>query len=340
MYSDLQADDGAELLRGDQTMPLQRWRVRQFYGDILRLFRKHKCRYLIDLGDTTDNRNTLQIPILSEVSAGLWSVNPNPICSFKLIGNHEQLYKHGGVNSAAFYWKHHYVTTDRCIVDLGRGRPVVVLASFPDNEEELAGWLAATGTRLKDRKTLLLGHFQVKGCQMSKGTSEHGLDSNMLEMFTLSLLGHVHKPQQIGQLNAHYVGSPFQQDYGEAGEDKRVGLLDLETLKLTWLRLPSHYPAYCELSAEEFKNLGELGEDRITVALRDATEAESFYADPRSSLVRPSLLHFQTKPAETRPMAAAERFDPTTLVSQYSAEHPLEGFTEAELIAEGTSILA
>jgi exonuclease SbcD len=42
-----------------------------------------------------------------------------------------------------------------------------------------------------------------------------------------SALGHIHKPQQVSGRDAHYVGSPIQLDYGEAGEEKSSIVVDV-----------------------------------------------------------------------------------------------------------------
>jgi len=40
-------------------------------------------------------------------------------------------------------------------------------------------------------------------------------------------LGHLHRPQAVGQLTVRYAGSPLQLDFGEAGEAKSVTLVDV-----------------------------------------------------------------------------------------------------------------
>jgi DNA repair exonuclease SbcCD nuclease subunit len=52
-------------------------------------------------------------------------------------------------------------------------------------------------------------------------------DDPALKKYKLIFSGHVHKPQQIG--NVVYVGSMYQTDFGEADEQKRFCVLDPDT---------------------------------------------------------------------------------------------------------------
>jgi len=57
--------------------------------------------------------------------------------------------------------------------------------------------------------------YTVSGLQFPLGTQ-------------YAALGHVHKPQAVGEtVNAHYPGSVLQLDFGEAGEQKQVNLVEV-----------------------------------------------------------------------------------------------------------------
>jgi DNA repair exonuclease SbcCD nuclease subunit len=229
------------------------------------------------------------------------------------------------------------VVPGRSVVDLGEGKPVVVLVAYPAKHEELSGWLNEVAGKLSDRKTLLLGHFQVAGSRLSNGQLAAGVSPEVVSEFTLALLGHVHKPQQVRQ-GCFYVGSPFQQNFGEAGEEKRVALLDLETLQLDWLKLPSRYPVYKKVSAAEFEKLADnLWEDRFEVTLTSADEAERFYAHPKSGQVQTSLLHFASTTAAPANSPLSD-LSTDNLLRMYAKEHGLQGFTEDELVEAGAAL--
>ena len=89
VFSDLQAGEGSdsERLRANPAIPLQRWRVEQFYADLKTLYDRHGCKYLIDLGDTTDDRKSLPVPTIGAIMSGLNAIRPDPKLSIKLIAS-------------------------------------------------------------------------------------------------------------------------------------------------------------------------------------------------------------------------------------------------------------
>jgi len=100
------------------------------------------------------------------------------------------------------------------------------------------------------------------------------------------MLGHVHKPQSIHK-NVHYVGSPFQQDWGESGENKRVGIVDVFSVKVEWIPIEG-FPQYLSVNVTEFAELcTPETEDRFKVVLRSQKEAAKFYALPLAHRAEP-----------------------------------------------------
>lgn len=85
---------------------------------------------------------------------------------------------------------------------------------------------------------MLMAHATMDGAVPSG--SERTMQFDLMNAYTLSplqlpreaqyvALGHVHKPQQSGEVPlAHYPGSVIQLDFGEAGEKKQVNLVEVE----------------------------------------------------------------------------------------------------------------
>lgn len=80
---------------------------------------------------------------------------------------------------------------------------------------------------------LYAAHLHVSGAHLSGSerlvhvSETHAAESSGLPMVSYSALGHIHKPQQVPGRDAHYVGSPLQLDYGEAGEAKSSIVIDV-----------------------------------------------------------------------------------------------------------------
>ncbi len=270
---------------------LQLHRVKKFYWDLHAVYVEHGCSGLVDLGDTTDDRTSIGISTLDAVAEGLEAF-PFSDYSFKIIGNHEQLMKNGSISTYRFYKPFFKVVPGFEKVHIGGVDTDLLLCSYPSADEDVVKWLYKTRSA---KRAVLFGHFKMRGCQMASGTAVDGVDASALSHVKIGLLGHIHKPQTIGKI--HYVGSPFQQDFGEAGETKRVAVVDLEKLSVAWVSLPG-FPVYTTVSLQEFTaRCTEETEDRFKVVLRSVAESEKFYAHPLSKRAVDVVYEFGVAPA-------------------------------------------
>ena len=92
------------------------------------------------------------------------------------------------------------------------------------------------GAFRKDTANILLAHVLIDGVSVGPESGERPLhmgDTYALKLQRLpdtiqyAALGHVHKPQEFRLANAHYCGSLLQCDFGEAGQKKRVNLVEV-----------------------------------------------------------------------------------------------------------------
>lgn len=98
----------------------------------------------------------------------------------------------------------------------------------------------ALGERASDDGvTVLAGHFMVGGVKVRTGIPRGERDLHIGEAYAATeqavprsvdyvALGHIHAPQPVpgAPVPAEYAGSLLQLDFGEAGEDKRVVIVD------------------------------------------------------------------------------------------------------------------
>lgn len=277
VYSDLQATEGHERLHCDPTRPLQRERVAAFYEILKSLYERHKCDCLWDLGDTLDDRSSIPVPTIDTVCAGL-SQFPAAQWNIKLVGNHEQFVRSTELHSGKLFSPYFAVVDTNQAYSTGEG--VRILAcSYPANDADTVAWIREQRKQVKKtkEKVILLGHFQAVGCMTNSGQLMTGIPKEELAWVNLGLLGHIHKPQTLTG-NVHYIGSPFQQDWGEAEEGKRVAIVDTSSLTIEWVPIEG-FPRYLQVGLKEFKELATAeSEDRFKVQLRSQDEATEFYA--------------------------------------------------------------
>jgi len=87
-------------------------------------------------------------------------------------------------------------------------------------------WNDKTFNRIKNGKDdYLVAHFGLNEAELNSGISiVSDLGLNDIKQYKTALLGHYHKPQEVG--NVVYVGSPIQLDWGEKNEEKRFLIVD------------------------------------------------------------------------------------------------------------------
>ncbi len=145
----------------------------------------------------------------------------------------------------------------------------------------------------KNRRHVLLTHFFVTGEQgeipeLSDSESDvnvGGLDNvsaGLFRSFDYVALGHIHRPQHIGQGNVYYAGAPLKYSFGEALNEKSVNLVELGkdrevTIKKVPLK-PLHEMRCIKgklqdlMSREVLEELGAAKEDYVQATLTDREE--------------------------------------------------------------------
>jgi hypothetical protein len=313
VYSDLQATDGHERCFNSPGLSLQQWRVQKFYTDLYRVYQDHGCSALWDLGDTTDDRSSVPVPTIDAVITGLRPF-PNQRLNIKLIGNHEQYLRDTSVHIGRLF-ESKFEVIDKVFVDVVDEETVLICCAYPETDAKLVAWLSETQYKYRNMRQVLLGHFQVAGCELQTGTAVTGVPKSLLRKFQLGLLGHIHKPQELVE-NVYYVGSPFQQNFGEANEDKRVGIVDLKTLAVEWIEL-SGYPVYSTVEFSEFKKyaIGH-SEDRFKVILRSPEESQEFFAHPLAGRVEP-IYDYKLSSGQSEELNAGRSWTSLDVMARY-----------------------
>lgn len=105
------------------------------------------------------------------------------------------------------------------------------------NGEAVEKMLAAEEKKEEGRR-VLVSHFFVTDCgrepELSDGeTTIHvgGLDNveaSLFDGFDYVALGHIHKPQRIGEKQIYYAGAPLAYSFSEAGRTKTVNLVEIK----------------------------------------------------------------------------------------------------------------
>jgi DNA repair exonuclease SbcCD nuclease subunit len=186
-------------------------------------------------GDIYDDRHHLGVDVVDATCETILGVAKE---NFVLInvGNHDQFLKDGSIHSLRMFHgrKHIKVVPNEGAIYMDyQGTCQLAVHPYTEDQEKLRQFvkLAADTAEGCPLPTFLVLHQGVQGAVLSNGEVDStglGLKYLKADKFAAVVLGHYHKPQAVGGQNIFYVGSPYQVNAGEAGEEKRFLVWDGE----------------------------------------------------------------------------------------------------------------
>lgn len=162
---------------------------------------------IIHLGDFFDNRRALNVKTLNYAHQ-IAKILENFECWF-VRGNHDQYFKNEPFPHSLIVFKKYpniHIVEESYIIDLD-----IPIGLVPWNEE------------FKHLDCfILMGHFDINGFKMNDGfIQRHGRwNQKDFRGFKLVLSGHFHMPNSDPNNHIYYLGSPFQQNFGDAGSKR------------------------------------------------------------------------------------------------------------------------
>lgn len=128
--------------------------------------------------------------------------------------------------------------------------------------------------QIANKDLIAFGHFEVSGFDFGNGhLCEDGIITHDdFKQFKRVISGHFHKLQQTG--NFTYIGTPFSHSFGEANQDKALGIYTLDDDRLTLV--PTEFPRHLSI--------------KIDLSKKNATEKlEQFLDGNGNNLIRVQL---------------------------------------------------
>lgn len=183
---------------------------------------------LIVNGDLFDDRFKLDIDVLDGAVETIFEAAESCMVIIS-VGNHDQFLRDGRIHSLRMFQgrTNIYVVPLDGVMNLPDAENTCEFCIFPfteDMEKVKAFVEAAVLSRHASLPTFLVLHEPVQAALLGNGSVDStGLPIAALhpDKFEAVILGHYHRPQQILDTNVHYVGSPYQVDAGERGDEKR-----------------------------------------------------------------------------------------------------------------------
>ena len=198
---------------------------------------EHDIKVVFDLGDTFDRRKYVNYLTLQKGREFLFDELAKRNIDFHaLIGNHDTYYTNmNDVNSMNLLlndYKNFTLYQDKAEhITFGSTKFLMLPWLTKENIEENLKIVSESDAHI------LLGHLEVKGFEMMKGTvNTHGQDMSLFKHFESVYSGHFHHPSRHS--NIEYLGAPYEMTWSDYGGSRGFHIFDTETRELVKIENP------------------------------------------------------------------------------------------------------
>lgn len=207
----------------------------RFYNDIFfPTLKEYNVKSILDLGDTTDNRKYIEFDTIDSIRTNYY----DKLTDYEihtLVGNHQSFYKDTNkINSPSLLLKDYdnvKVYSNPTTIKIHN----LSIDVFPwlnkNNINQLYSVIKNSSS------SLAVGHLEFRGGLMHPGSyCEDGFTPNVFNKYKKVLTGHFHFRNVLE--NIHYIGNPYQLNFGDCGADRGFVILNTDNLELTYINNP------------------------------------------------------------------------------------------------------
>lgn len=227
-----------------------------FYDDIFFPYLKTSgINTVFHLGDLVDRRKYINFNTLNRLRNDFLDPISKAVDKFVIIaGNHDTFYKDtNNLNSLTELlgqyrnFETYLEPTEYSLFEPNKGKEVITkILLLPwicrENQD------ASLKMLKKSKAEICFGHLQLQGFEMHKGSyAETGLNKETFDKFNTVCTGHFHHKSDYD--NIHYLGCPFQMDWGDYGDTKGFHVFDTETHALTFI--PNPYSLFHKIEYDD-----------------------------------------------------------------------------------------
>jgi Calcineurin-like phosphoesterase len=228
---------------------------KKFYTDVFfPELKKRNISIVIDLGDTFDNRKSIDFLSLAKSKEMFYEPIKNMgIKIHMLVGNHTAFYKNTNeINTPELLLKEYQnIVTYREVTDIELDGLQITMLPWINSENEKKVMHHIGQSKAK----VLFGHLELNGFVAHAGhTFEGGLDRAIFSKYRKVFSGHFH--HKSTQENVTYLGNPYQLYWNDYGESRGFHIFDTKTGELEFIKNP--YSIFIKLyyndSNEDYSN--------------------------------------------------------------------------------------
>ena len=215
---------------------LQFWNYFQkFYDDVFfPTLEKEGVKVVFDLGDTFDNRKTMDFNTLNRITTNYFD-RLKDYEVHMLVGNHCTYYKNTNkINSPELLLTQYpniKVYSEPEEILMGKKKFLMLPWINRENQEEVLRLLDSSDA------DICCGHLELSGFEMIAGmVMDHGMDPKLFKNFKRVWSGHYHHKSKRG--NIQYLGNPYQMFWNDYKDTRGFHIYDTESDKLKFIKNP------------------------------------------------------------------------------------------------------
>jgi hypothetical protein len=212
--------------------------MKKFYDEVFFPFLdKNKINTVLDLGDTFDNRKSIDFWSLDWAKRNYYDVLANRGTHVvTVVGNHTSYYKNTlGINAINLLLQQYpnVELVDRPeTIEVGGLDICFIPWICVDNETETYDVIANTKAKI------CMGHLELSGFEAHVGYyMDHGMSRDVFSKFKKVFSGHFHHRSHSD--NIYYLGNPYQMYWNDFGDTRGFHVFDTETMRLNFIKNPN-----------------------------------------------------------------------------------------------------
>ena len=250
---------------------------KKFYDTVFFPFlEENNIKTLIDMGDTFDNRRTIDLWALEWAKENYYDrLQQMGVTVHTIVGNHTAYYKNtNSVNSVGLLLKQYdNVKVYSEVTEVKLDKLKVLFIPWINQENQESTFKSVKKTTSK----CAMGHLELNGFRAHRGhVMEDGMDIDLLEKFELVFSGHFHTRSSNGKI--FYLGNPYEMYWNDVNDTRGFHVFDSETLEHTPINNPYKlfHNVYYEDTNYRLFDTREYQGKIVKVIVKKKTEPKNF----------------------------------------------------------------
>ena len=249
----------------------------KFYHDVFFPYLKeHKIDTVIDMGDTFDNRRTIDLWAMDWARNNYFDIlRDMGVTLHSIVGNHTAYYKDTNqINTIDLLLKQYdniTVYSEAQEIKIDNLNILLLPWINSENEEKTLDIIK------KSKCKIAMGHLELNGFVATRGhMMEDGMDVDVYDKFDKVYSGHYHTRSDNGKI--YYLGNPYEMFWNDVNDARGFHIFDTETTEHTPVDNPYRmfYNVYYEDTPHQLFDASEYKDKIVKIIVRKKTEQKKF----------------------------------------------------------------